>query len=90
METSQTTRKDRFNAVEAIDSVVVLILGTAWLAGKIKGIVLDPINIGVGIATLVAGVLLLAYDCRIVSLHWSRLGWILLSMVLVVALFANM
>ena len=54
--------KFRFRAANAIDAVVVMVLGVALLAGKIKGVVLGPANVAVGVATLIAGVLLLAED----------------------------
>ncbi len=82
--------KSSFRLVSAMDSIVIFILGWAWLAGKINGIVLGPVNVAVGIATVISGVLVLAEEIGLLTGRWACSGWSLLVVVLVVGLAVNL
>ena len=81
---SRPLSKNKFRFVDTSDAIVVCILGIALLAGKIRGVVLGPINICVGISTIISAILLLLEDLQVLRGRWAWTGWMLLLVTLVV------
>lgn len=76
--------KNKFRFVDTSDAIVVCILGVALLAGKIRGVVMGPLSICIGVSTIISAILLLLEDLQVLRGRWAWTGWILLIVTVVV------
>ena len=74
-------RLSRINFVGVCDSLTVAILGVALAAGKIAGVVASPANSAVAAGLLLAAVLLLPANLRVLRGPRGWSGWFLLALV---------
>jgi hypothetical protein len=74
--------------MEALDGATIVMIGLFWLAGKIRGVVLGPLNIAIGTGTVVSGLLLLLEALGIAT-EYTRYGLALLTLTLVAGLLTN-